>query len=305
MTDGPDDILRGLIEGESDGPEATAEQEAFVSGLLGSLRRDDPPMPDDVLRRLDAVLAEERRTGTPALVALPGGGSDDAGSGGGATVLPDNVSVLPTAAARRGPTSRSFRVLGGLAAAAVLVVGGSVVIRGGGGIGSSSDSSGGTAAAASVVVKDTNTAYSTKAFGDQAQSLARAVPQQVPESSGGGPVSAPETSEEPAPTSESTTTDTASVTATPSTTESRITTQAAEPVTPDRAMLCARELSDGAVDSPLLVDQGTYNGQDAEVYVLPSTDVPGAYDVYVVAAGCTTGTADLLDFRRIAAPSAG
>ena len=52
----------------------------------------------------------------------------------------------------------------------------------------------------------------------------------------------------------------------------------------------------------LLVDQGTYNGRDAEVYVLPTVDEPGSYDVIVVAAGCTTGSADLLDFRRVTAP---
>lgn len=169
MTDGPDDILRGLIEGDSEGPAATAEQEAFVSGLLGSLRRDDPPMPDDVLRRLDAVLAEERRRGAPALVALPGGGSDDSdlGAGSAPASLPENVSVLPTASGRRGPTSRSFRILGGLAAAAVVVVGGSVVINNGS-LGSSSDTSGG-ATAALAVVQDSNTAYSSKGFSDQAK----------------------------------------------------------------------------------------------------------------------------------------
>ena len=297
MTDGPDDILRGLIEGDSEGPEATAEQEAFVSGLLGSLRRDDPPMPDDVLRRLDAVLAEGRRRGAPALVALPGGGSDDSdlGAGSAPASLPENVSVLPTASGRRGPTSRSFRILGGLAAAAVVVVGGSVVINNGS-LGSSSDTSGG-ATAALAVVQDSNTAYSSKGFSDQAKELARKVPSAEAGGDGGSPVSAPESTEAAPPTAEATGT---ASTVTPSSTS--LDTASAEPVTPERALLCTREISAGTVTEPLLVDQGTYDGKDAEIYVLPSVDSPGQYDVYVVAAGCTTGSFELFTLQRITRP---
>ncbi|MFC6239572.1 hypothetical protein ACFQGU_17005, partial [Longivirga aurantiaca] len=181
MTTGPDDILRGLLEGDSDGPEATAEQEAFVSGLLGSLRRDDPPMPDDVIRRLDAVLAEERRTGAPLLGVIAGGAGEEATDGQSAPAsLPDNVSVLPTAAERRGPSSRSFRLLGGLAAAAVLVVGGATVLNGGilGGSSGSSDSSGGAGSPAlASIVQDSGTAYSQESLPTQAEGLvAKAAP---------------------------------------------------------------------------------------------------------------------------------
>ena len=42
---------------ETAGPEATAEQEAYVAGLLGSLRADDPEIPDHVAARIDGVLA--------------------------------------------------------------------------------------------------------------------------------------------------------------------------------------------------------------------------------------------------------
>jgi hypothetical protein len=297
VTDGPDDILRGLIEGDSEGPEATAEQEAFVSGLLGSLRRDDPPMPDDVLRRLDAVLAEERRTGAPALVALPGGGSDNSelGPGSAPAPLPANVSVLPTAAERRGPTSRSFRILGGLAAAAVVVVGGSVVLNNngvGGGVGSSSG-----ADQALAVVQDSNTAYSSKGFSDQAEELARKVPSAEVGNGGGSPVSVPESPDAVPPTAEAT--GTASTVAPSSTSQA---TASAEPVTPERALLCTREISAGTVTEPLLVDQGTYDGKDAEIYVLPSVDEPGQYDVYVVAAGCTTGSFELFTLQRVTRP---
>lgn len=289
MTDGPDDILRGLIEGGSEGPEATPKQEAFVSGLLGSLRRDDPPMPDDVIRRLDAVLAEERRTGAPVLGVIPGG-ADATGAEAPAS-LPGNVSVLPTAAERRGPSMRSFRVLGGLAAAAVVVVGGATVISNGGlgGSGTSGGAaSGGSPVAASIT--DTGTAYSANTFADQAVRLADQADEK-----GAPPEQAPE-SPQPAAT-EGGATDATSEPATTSTASAVV-----EPLTAERALLCTKEISDGTVTEPLLVDQGTYNGRDAEVYVLPSIDDPAAYDVIVVAAGCTTGQSELLNFRRVIVP---
>ena len=293
MTDGPDDILRGLIEGDSEGPEATPEQEAFVSGLLGSLRRDDPPMPDDVIRRLDAVLAEERRTGAPVLGVIPGGAgeSDDAPRS-----LPDNVSVLPTAAERRGPSMKSFRVLGGLAAAAVVVVGGVTIVNNGG-LGGGTTSGGIAAAPATAsIVQDSGTAYSANSFPDQALRLADQADAKAAPQEGSGGAESPQ----PAPTTEST--DAAS-TVEPSVTGSSSTASAAvEPLTTERALLCTKEISDGTVTEPLLVDQGTYNGRDAEIYVLPSVDEPGAYDVIVVAAGCTTGKSELLTFRRVTAP---
>ena len=284
MTDGPDDILRGLIEGDSDGPEVSAEQEIFVSGLLGSLRRDDPPMPDDVIRRLDAVLAEERRTGAPVLGVIAGGAGDDAS--GAPASLPDNVSVLPTAAERRGPSSRSFRLLGGLAAAAVLVVGGATVLNGGG----RTDTSGGAGNPAALsMVQDSGTAYSQDSLPSLAEGL---VAKAAPRTAEGAPESP-----QPAPSSETTATDS---TAEPAVTQTA--SAAAGPVTTERALLCTAEISDGTVATPLLVDQGTYNGRDAEIYVLPSVDEPGSYDVIVVAAGCTTGQSELLAFRRVAQP---
>lgn len=299
MTDSPDDILRGLIEGDSPGPEATADQEAFVAGLLGPLRRDDPPIPDDVLRRLDAVLAEERRTGARALATLPGGADDDAEPGAGSAPgsLPDNISVLRTAAERRGPTSRSFRILGGLAAAAVVVVGGSVALNNGS-LGSSSDSTSGGAVEAASLVQDSNTAYSSSALGDQLQPLLAKVASGVPEG-GGSPLSAHATPDPPPPTA--VVTDAAS-TPTASGTGAGGGTKSVEPVTPERALLCTREISEGTVAAPLLVDQGTYDGKAAEIYVFVSADAPGSYDVYVMAAGCTTGSVELLAWRRVSVP---
>jgi len=286
VTDGPDDILRGLLEGDAEGPDATPEQEAFVSGLLGSLRRDDPPMPDDVIRRLDAVLAEERRTGAPVLGVIPGDGGADADET--PSSLPGNVTVLPTAAERRGPSMRSFRVLGGLAAAAVVVVGGATVINNGGLGGSST--SGGSPVAASIT--DTGTAYSANTFADQATRLA----DQADEKGAAPPPEQGPESPQPAATEGSAT----DATSEPATTSSA--SAAVEPLTAERALLCTQEISDGTVSEPLLVDQGTYNGRDAEVYVLPSIDDPEAYDVIVVAAGCTTGQSELLNFRRVSVP---
>lgn len=282
MTDGPDDILRGLIEGDSEGPEATPEQEAFVSGLLGSLRRDDPPMPDDVIRRLDAVLAEERRTGAPVLGLVPGG---DADADDTPASLPGNVTVLPTAAERRGPSMTSFRVLGGIAAAAVLVVGAATILNNGNRSSTGVDAAGGAGAPAlASIVQDSGTAYSAQSFPDQAVRLADQA-----DSKAAPPENQPE-SPQPASSTEAT-----DATSEPVSTESA----AAEPLTTERALLCTKEISAGTVSTPLLVDQGTYNGRDAEIYVLPSVDQPGSYDVIVVAAGCTTGQSELLNLRRV------
>ena len=64
MTDGPDDILRGLIEGESEGPEATPEQEALVSGLLDAIADLSGDSPQ--LRTLASTTLERGRTALAA-----------------------------------------------------------------------------------------------------------------------------------------------------------------------------------------------------------------------------------------------
>lgn len=300
MTDRPDDLLRQLLAdagGTADdtgttGPEAAPDDDVFVRGLLASLRDDDPPMPDDVVRRLDAVLAEERRS---APVAAAAGGlsavpdlpdADEA-------PLPANVTVLPTGEARRrGPSTRSFRWIGGIAAAGAAVVGLSVISGGLGGLGggATSDMAGG-AGYQNSLIQDSNTAYSSSQIEQQAETLVEkavskapleTVPPQTPATApSADPTTSPETTIEPTATS--------AVTGSP-----RVEAAA---ITPEALPGCIDQLTEGQGGEPVLVDQGTYNGKDAALIVLPSDD--GAYDVWVVAAGCDGDTAEILDFRRV------
>ncbi len=309
MTDGPDDLLRQLLadaggspdDAGTPGPEATPDDDVFVRGLLASLRDDDPPMPDDVVRRLDAVLAEERRSAPSAAVAAAGGLSavpdlpDDAGPEAPAA-LPGNVTVLPTGEARRrGPSTKSFRWIGGIAAAGAAVVGLSVISGGLGGLGgggASSDTAAGGSPYQNSLIQDSNTAYSSSQIEQQAETLVEkavskapletVTPQTPATAPSADPTTSPETTIEPTSTA---------LSASP--------TQRAEAaaITPEDLPGCIDQLTEGQGGEPVLVDQGTYNGKDAALIVLPSDD--GAFDVWVVAAGCDSDTAEVLDFRRV------
>jgi hypothetical protein len=303
VTDRPDDLLRQLLAdagGTADdtgttGPEAAPDDDVFVRGLLASLRDDDPPMPDDVVRRLDAVLAEERRS---APVAAAAGGlsavpdlpdADEA-------PLPANVTVLPTGEARRrGPSTRSFRWIGGIAAAGAAVVGLSVISGGLGGLGggATSDMAGG-AGYQNSLIQDSNTSYSSAEIEQQAETLVDKAVSKAPLET----VSAPQTPDA-APSTDPTTQPevTASPTSTAAITGSPGPRIEAAAITEADLPGCIDQLTEGDGGTPLLVDQGTYNGQEAALIVLPAE--AGAYDVWVVAAGCDADTAEVLDFRRV------
>jgi hypothetical protein len=307
VTDGPDDLLRQLLadaggspdDAGTPGPEATPDDDVFVRGLLASLRDDDPPMPDDVVRRLDAVLAEERRSAPSAVAAAAGLSAvpdlpDDAAHEAPAA-LPGNVTVLPTGEARRrGPSTKSFRWIGGIAAAGAAVVGLSVISGGLGGLGgggTTSDTAAGGSPYQNSLIQDSNTAYSSSQIEQQAETLVEkavskapleTVPPQTPATApSADPTTSPETTIEPTATS--------AVTGSP-----RVEAAA---ITPEALPGCIDQLTEGQGGEPVLVDQGTYNGKDAALIVLPSDD--GAYDVWVVAAGCDGDTAEILDFRRV------
>jgi hypothetical protein len=181
---------------------------------------------------------------------------------------------------------RSFKVLGGVAAAVTLVaVGAAIGTSGLGGSGSSS-SGGSVVAAAGVPVADTATSYSKTTLEQQARALVGSVgtrtystvtPQAAPPEAVQTDAAAPES---------------------PTAGDDGV-------VTGEELAGCVAELSGSTDVTPLVVDQGTYNGQAAEVLVLPSSDEIGSIDVWVVAAGCRQGSVELLDFRRLAiAPSA-
>jgi hypothetical protein len=274
------------------GPEATDEQSAFVSGLLGTLRADDPPMPDDVVRRLDAVLAQERLTrleaaGVTSLPVAAAAEASDEGATAATATAP--VTVLPDRAERRGPGMRSFKVLGGVAAAVALVAVGAVI--GTSGLGGSSGSSGGSStvvAAAGVPVADTATTYSKTGLEQQARDLVGSVrtqaysvvtPEPAPPESAPTDAGAPEspTSASSAPADDGV-------------------------VTGQELAGCVAELTGRTDVTPIVVDQGTYAGRPAEVLVLPTDGEAGSVDVWVVVAGCRQGSVELLDFRRLALP---
>jgi hypothetical protein len=294
VTDRPDDLrFDASLEPDTPGPEATPEQEAFVASLLGSLRADDPAMPDDVVRRLDAVLAQERLAAPAAAGSLAAASADlDADAGAAPASLPDNVSVLPARSERRGPSSRSFKLVTGIAAATVLVAGAAAVSSGvlGGGAG---DTSGGSAVAAAVI-QDSGTAYSSQSLDTQAERL---VAKAYSEGDTGGEL-APEATSQASPS-------TPDPRVTPSTTATAAATEPAPPPVPLTAEsldACIERITEGDGGEPLLVDQGSYDGRAAIVIVLPALDAERAVDVWVVTAPCDAATGDVVDFRRLDAP---
>jgi hypothetical protein len=287
---------------DTTGPHATPEQEEFVAGLLAALGPDDIPMPDDVVARLDAVLAQERRTSTAAgsLVALT-----DATD---APRLPGLAPVTVLPAPRRGPSLRAFQWVGGLAAAALVVVGGVAVVGGGLGVRSATTSSSGSSASSAdtgggavaetaasapsvTVLSATGTAYTRSGLATQAAALV-AVARTRAASGDFGPGSAE------VPLS--------------GVTDSAATPKAGTPTpTPATAYLarqsaglsdCVEQLVGRPGTTALAVDAGTFDGKPADIVVLPSRDDPASLDVWVLAPGCTRAFADPLEFRRIPIP---
>jgi hypothetical protein len=283
MTDGPTEVSRDDVE-----PEATPEQEAYVTALLSSLRADDPPMPEYVVARLDAVLAQERLT-SAAAPGRPAAALESAPD----QVPLASVTVLPTASElpsqRRSPLARGVRILGGLAAAVVLVVGGNAVITGNLGGSSSSTSAGGApagvgdASTSMVALQDSGTAYTKASLSSQATALA-ARAQASPQLVTGSVSSAASGSGLPAVPS-------------PGTAEERkALTQAGLPS-------CVEQLSGRPGVVPLAADTGTYDGRPALVVILPTDRDPTSLDVWVIGPVCTATTADLYEFRRIPVPA--
>ena len=263
---------------DTPGPEATPEQDADVRALLSFLRDEPLEMPADVRARLDAVIAEERHA---AAVAVAGAGTTTSGVDGSddrvGPVAP--VTVLPTQP--RGPSTRAFRIVGGLAAAALVVLGGVTVLHGLGGGSSSSSSTASSSAAGGAAdattgtkVTATGTHYSQASLAAQATALVAAARAASP--------AADRTVAVPSPATESGTTYSAAL-------------------TPVAADACVRAVTEGDGSTAVAVDSGSYDGQPAVVVVVPPPDAPGSLDVFVVKPGCGAGGADLFEFQRIPA----
>jgi hypothetical protein len=314
---------------DTPGPEATAEQDAAVRSLLGLLRPDDLPMPEDVVRRLDATLAEERRAAASAPVGAPLTATSDPDTD---WVAP--VTVLPVGedrARRAGPT-RTLRILGAAAAAVVVVALGYSVLGHGLGAGtstsaSSAESSGPSAAsdtAAGTVIRASGTAYTAATLAAQVDSLvagARAagpVPA-APSIDSAGSESASRASGQaataatPGPTSAGATSTGPTGTGPQSTGPTSSPLTAAAPAAgvgspgPDYRLTettlaaCVSQLTGVADVTALVVDHGTFAGKAADIVVLPTPDDPTTLDVWVLAPGCTATSADVIHFARIPA----
>lgn len=274
---------------ETPGPEATAEQEAYVAGLLGSLRADDPEIPDHVAARIDGVLAELRRTEP----VLPGaasalGDADDTSTTGSAASSTTEATVLPLPSQRReSGTSRTFRWVAGAAAAVVVLAGGAAVIRtalpGGGSSGSSTTASDATSGGGPVPIRSTGTSYSRSELSSQASSL-------VANAAKGGdqaPEVAPEVDPSTAPT-----------------TSGATDPQARQLLSTGTLAACLEQLTGGPGAMPVAIDQGTYEGQPADIVVLPSPDDAARLEVWVIGPGCTRENVQMYEFRTIPAPGA-
>lgn len=269
------------------GPDATPEQDALVRGLLESLRADDPPMPDHVVARLDAALAQERLSGAAPLVTGAGAG---AGAGDGdedrATAIPGDATVTVLPQQRRRP-ERSTTALQWLvgAAAAVLVVGGVGAVVRGTFTGSSSDTaaSGALAEQAQERVLATGTTYDKDTLAEKVQALVT-----DPAGEGVAPGLAPSDSTD----------------ATDSTAEPDSGTPG-----PDVGQLsagalagCVEQLAGATGIEPVVVDRAVYEGRSALVVVLVTTGDPSTLDIFVVSPDCTRDSGDVLEFQRVPAP---
>jgi hypothetical protein len=227
------------------------------------------------------VLAEERRNGAvPPAAALPpqravpltdSDDSDDSDHSGASTST-SSVTVLPTQT--RGPSTRSYKAVLGLAAAAVVVVGGGAVALQGLG-GSTSSSTAGSSALAladATSVRQSGTAY-------RSADLASA----------GGVLPSPST---PLATPE---------VATGSPDPGTATDRSGALLTSQTVTACVANLTQRTGVLAIVIDQGTYNGRPANVVVLPSEDDPKTLDVWVIGPGCTADSVDLYEWRRIPA----
>lgn len=258
---------------DTPGPEATPDQDADVRALLAFLRDEPAEMPPDVAARLEAVLAEERRSaaGRASVVA----GHTDGSTGGSGPAVP--VTVLPTRQDRRGPSTRTLAVLGGIAATVLAVLGGVTLLGGAGG--GSSSSSGASVAGSTTRISASGTAYSPATLATQVAALVAAARGAAPADAAAEPSAAT-----PAPFGAAT-----GGTAHPAA------------LTADAAAGCVRALTEGDGSTALAVDSGSYQGQPAVVVVIPTKGDPTSLDVFVVRPDCSPGSTTIREFRHIPA----
>ena len=266
---------------ETPGRAATPDEEAYVRALLGSLRDDDLPMPEDVWTRLQAVIAEERRSQGPRhLAGTPTALGDDADPvSAQSTIVP--VADLASRRTRRMPLGW---MVGAAAAVVVVLLGGGVVVGTMGGGSSSGGASNASSApevagvsnlVGTAVTSETRsgTAYTRGSLATQVTTSLAAMSSAKDASTGSAPA-------------------TGSVTA-----------AGQKPLLEGAALTaCLTALTGTSTASAILVDRGTWAGADVDVIVLPTTGDATSIDVYVVHPTCTASSADIVQFSRLHRP---
>jgi hypothetical protein len=273
---------------DTPGADATPEQDADVRALLAFLRDEPMEMPPEVAARLDAVIAEERRTAALAAGSAPSGLLDPSGPSSSPHAT---VTVLPTRQERRGPSMRAFTIVGGIAAALLVVVGGVTLVTNLGG-GSSSLTTAGSASAASsgdaakgaagTTVTASGTAYSVSALPGQATALVLGRLQ----SGTGLDASAPAV---PSPEG---TADTAE-------TSGAASQRNAAAFAADKVSACVATLTDSDGSTGVAIDSGTWDGRAALVVVVTDIADPSSLLVFVTTPDCSPS---FLRYQRIAKP---
>lgn len=269
------DLTPELVPGDGDtpGPVATPAQDSDVRALLGTLRAEDVPMPDDVVRRINAaIVAEHVAASLPDSPAALVDGSDARTSAAGGT-----VTVLPSAEQRRGPSYSGLKRVLAVAAGVVVVIGAGATVRAIGGLAGGASSAGGSASTAADAAGGGGTVLSSSGRDYSAAELPTDV-QRLVAGSGSPGVAVPE--------------------ATRATGQNGY--QALQSSTLD-ACVAALTGTTGVV--PVAVDTGRYAGKPAVVVVLPTTGDAASLDVWVVGPGCGTAPEpDVLEFQRIDRP---
>ena len=315
---------------DTPGPDATPEQDAAVTSLMGLLRGADIAMPDDVVRRLDAVLAEERRlasaraaTGLAAVAAL-GDDSDEVSARSSASegsASAGLATVLPIDGARsRRPRDLGWLTWLGGAAAAVIVIGGGVAVLGHGvpssvttassSVSAEAAAGGSAAATESTAIRATNTRYSATTLPTQVSALLSTVTMKdtaVAAGPVGAPVappsaqSSPASAQSPVPAGTSASAFAPSSPLAASTRSGFSSADVPQSLQTDSVTACMTRLElPGVV--PLVVDRGTFDGKPADVIVVATEGDPTKVDVYVLKPGCATSEPIVYEFATVPRP---
>lgn len=256
------------------GPAALSEMdEAFVSRLLAGL--PDRSMPPALAARIDAALAALDSAEVSAAAV-----GDQQASMPAAAEPAATATVVPfTDGPRRTSRWRSLPALQVAAVAVLVVAGGVVGVRALSGqspsAGANTSAGGAAAASAKPVITRSNRAYTATTLVADVRTLVAGGPSlYAPAASGASPLAQTAATVAAAPTATK-----------PLDPALRALTASSRTLGP-----CVTAIEDGlaAYVAPIAIDAGTYNGKPALLVVLPGSDDPTAYDVWIVGPACGT-----------------